>query len=226
MPLTDSQQFERLRGALAELTEGLLALHSAGKLHRDIKPSNVLVTSAGRVVLVDFGLVQDVGAFDSSTNEEGEIAGTLAYMAPEQAAGKTLTPAGDWYAVGVILFQALTGRLPYETRGLRLMADKQRNDAPPVIGLASSAPPDLAQLCQMLLHRSPAARPSGSQVRDRLHGIAPTPLAPAPAAQQTASTVFIGRQAQLARLRQAADLGARRRLSFTSMGARAWARVG
>ncbi|HEV8062828.1 MAG TPA: protein kinase [Gemmataceae bacterium] len=206
-PLVDNNQFERLRGALTELTEGLLALHGAGKLHRDIKPSNVLVTSAGRVVLLDFGLVQDVGSFESSTHEEGEIAGTLAYMAPEQAAGKALTPAGDWYAVGVILFQALTGRLPFETRGLRLMADKQRYDAPAVSGLSPIAPPDLAQLCQMLLQRSPVARPSGSHVRDQLRGIAPTPVAPAPAAEQTASTVFIGRQAQLARLRQAADLG-------------------
>ena len=206
-PLTVGEQFERLRAALAELADGLLALHAAGKLHRDIKPSNVLVTNAGRVVLLDFGLVQELSALNVSSPEEGEIAGTLAYMAPEQAAGKALSPAGDWYAVGVILFQALTGRLPFETRGIQLLGDKQRRDAPAVVSLAPTAPPDLAQLCQLLLHRTPGSRPTGAQVRDQLRGSAATPLSEPPAGEANAPTVFVGRQPQLDRLREAAELG-------------------
>src|SRR4029077_6280692 len=115
--------YERLRAALGELTEGLFALHAAGKLHRDIKPSNVLVTSAGRVVLLDFGLVQDQGSLDAQAPDDEGIAGTLGYMAPEQAAKKALSPASDWYAVGVMLFQALAGRLPFEARGMELLAE-------------------------------------------------------------------------------------------------------
>ena len=199
-PLATREQFERLRAALAGLSEGLQALHGAGKLHRDIKPSNVLVTRTGRVVLLDFGLVQDRAA----PNEEGEIAGTLAYMAPEQAAGKTLTPAGDWYAVGVILFQALTGRLPFETLGRRLLAEKQNLDAPLVSSIAPTAPPDLAHLCQQLLQRVPDLRPTGAQVRELLGGA--TSDQALPGDEFLSSSIFIGRTEQLARLRAAVEL--------------------
>ena len=199
-PLTTREQFERLRVALAGLTEGLQALHASGKLHRDIKPSNLLVTRTGRVVLLDFGLVQDLAA----ANEEGEIAGTLAYMAPEQAAGKALSPAGDWYAVGVILFQALTGRLPYESLGRRLLTEKQTFDAPSVSAIAPTAPPDLVRLCQQLLQRSPELRPTGTKVRACLGG--GNPGYEAQADEVATPEVFVGRTEQLARLRAAVEL--------------------
>ena len=93
-------------------TSGLAALHAAGKIHRDVKPSNVLVDDTGRAVLLDFGVVAElpVSAFDDKL-----IIGTVSYMAPEQARGDAVGPAADWYALGVVLFQALTG--PTAARG-------------------------------------------------------------------------------------------------------------
>ena len=85
-----------LRAALPQIVEGVMAIHGAGKLHRDLKPSNVLVTRAGRVVILDFGIAAELatstGAFQSV--EEG-VVGTVAYMAPEQVRGSAL-PASDW----------------------------------------------------------------------------------------------------------------------------------
>ncbi len=124
----------RLRATFRQLAQGVKALHDAGKLHRDLKPGNVLVRPDGRVVLLDFGLVAEldgeaaapgpVGASPddaqggrSYQSTDRQIAGTAAYMSPEQAGGRPLTQASDWYAVGVMLYHALTGRLPIEGRG-------------------------------------------------------------------------------------------------------------
>ena len=89
----------RLRGALPQLVRGLMALHAAGKIHRDVKPSNVMVSTAGRVVLMDFGLAID--AVDAS---EESLIGTPHYMAPEQITGQNVGPPADYYAfhIGLI----------------------------------------------------------------------------------------------------------------------------
>ncbi len=98
----------RLRHALRELAEGLHHLHLAGKLHRDIKHNNVLVTAEGQVKLLDYGLVIEL----DEQGTEQHIPGVYAFMAPERVDGRRATPASDWYSVGVMLYHALTGRLP------------------------------------------------------------------------------------------------------------------
>ena len=191
----------RLRAVFRQIAEGLSFLHLSNKLHRDVKPSNVMVTGEGRVVIVDFGLVSDIR--DESAARS--VFGTPAYMAPEQAAGQAAGTAGDWYSVGVMLYQALTGRLPPPDAGLP-------GDAVPGV------PDDLDRLCGELLAPVPERRPTGREVRRRLSAEAPGADAAALPATTglddrtvAAEASFVGRAAQLGELRgalRAADAGA------------------
>ncbi|HUQ08554.1 MAG TPA: AAA family ATPase [Kofleriaceae bacterium] len=186
---------ERLRDVLRQLAAGLGALHATGKVHRDIKPSNVLVTHAGRVVLVDFGLVTESRAAVAS---DPSIVGTAAYMAPEQAASRPVGPAADWYAVGCILFEALTGRLPFEGTTIEILMHKLEVEAPLPSQLAS-VPADLDALCGELLRRDADQRPRADEVLRALR-------ADQPRAQGTLppqGTVFVGREAELEALERA-----------------------
>jgi hypothetical protein len=195
-PPADRVDLDRLRKALPQLAEGVLALHAAGKLHRDIKPSNVMVTREGRVVLLDFGLVAEIGPAHSHTID---AVGTPAYMSPEQVAGRPLTEASDWYNVGALLFQSLTGQLPFSGPAPEVMRRKQESEPLPPRALAPDVPGDLDALCRDLLRRDPAQRPSGAEVMRRLRGtpaaVVPAPTPPAP--------LFVGREAQLEALRDA-----------------------
>lgn len=156
----------RLRESLRQLVQGLIGLHSSGHLHRDIKPSNVLVEPGGRVVILDFGLVVDVE--NEASLQSRVIAGTPAYMSPEQAAGLPLTRASDWYSVGVMLYEALTGTQPYAGSYLKILADKQCTDPVRASDVASHVAADLDELCHVLLARDPSRRPSGEEVLDLL----------------------------------------------------------
>jgi hypothetical protein len=156
----------RLRMVLPQLLAGIEAVHSAGKLHRDLKPSNVLVTPGGRAVLLDFSLAADLHAGGvGQTLHDNAVSGTPAYMAPEQAAGDAASTASDLYAVGVMLFEALTGRLPFVGRSHDVLVDKQRSAAPAVLSYCPQAPPDLAACCDALLQRDSATRPSCSALK-------------------------------------------------------------
>src|SRR5712692_9062001 len=187
----------RLRRALPQLAEGVLALHDAGKLHRDIKPSNVLVTREGRVVLLDFGLVAELDPPQTHTRDQG---GTPAYMSPEQVAGLPLTEASDWYNVGAMLYQALTGRLPFSGPAPEVMRRKQQGEPAPPHELAPGVPRDLDELCRDLLRRDPASRPAGREVLRALMGSSAAILAPS---FPPGPALFVGREHHLEALRDA-----------------------
>lgn len=163
----DPERWIRLRDALRQLSDGLCALHAMGKLHRDLKPSNVLVTAAGKVVILDFGIVMDMSA-DTDHHTFENMVGTPAYMAVQQALGEQASPADDWYSVGVMLYEALTGRLPFEGTALQVLTRKQREDPPLPRTIAANVPADLEKLCMQLLRRVPCERPSGPDVLKRL----------------------------------------------------------
>jgi hypothetical protein len=195
---------ERLRSALTELAEGLVALHSADRLHRDIKPSNVLVTKEGRVVLLDFGLASMLEKHGLYQSIERHVVGTAAYMSPEQARSSPLTPATDLYSMGVMLYESLTGRLPFEGGWLQVLFDKQHSDPVAPRELVPSVPEDLNLLCVQLLRTDPDRRPTARDVLDRLgsqrqRGRADLPLTRI----SPVAACFEGRESHLARLDEA-----------------------
>ncbi|MBK9036319.1 MAG: protein kinase [Myxococcales bacterium] len=178
----------RLRESLRQLAQGLDVLHRAGKVHRDLKPSNVLVTRKGRVVVLDFGLVRDAVIAQVT---DAAVVGTAAYMAPEQAMTPAVMPAADCYSVGVMLFEALTGRLPFEGRAIEILMRKQQATATPVARFGP-VPADLARLCDELLALDPERRPTAADIVARLStrtARAPDRVAP-----------FVGRAPELAAL--------------------------
>jgi serine/threonine protein kinase len=196
---SDSTQLYRLRSGLLQLAAGLNALHQMGNLHRDIKPSNVLVTGEGRVVILDFGLITELSNKD--LDQTLSLVGTPAYMSPEQAAQLKITEASDWYSVGVMLYEALTGRRPFAGQLLEVLNKKQKYEPPPPSELVRDTPPDLDNLCRDLLRRDPQSRPSGKEVLERLGmtGATPSPVEPA----VVHDAPFVGRQIHLAALTEA-----------------------
>jgi tetratricopeptide (TPR) repeat protein len=184
----------KLRACIAQLAQAIAALHEAGRLHRDIKPSNVLVARDGRVVLVDFGTIGIIGGGDTDKLRVG----TPAYAPPEQG---DYGPASDWYAFGVVLYQLLTGGLPFLGSSRAMMFDKTRYDAQPVRARKPDAPADLAALCDALLRRDPSARPTASDVLHRLQ-VAPRRRWPRATSRDI---TLVGREPALATLRAAFD---------------------
>jgi len=195
---------DRLRPLLRQLATGVAALHRRGMQHRDLKPSNVLVTPAGRVVILDFGLVSER---HGRRSDAAQIVGTVEYMAPEQAAGLPTSPASDWYSVGVMLFEALTGELPFSGTLLEMLTQRIEQDAPSVRARNPEVPTDLAALCMALLARDPEHRPSDAEVLALLGsdlGASSTSLSlDATRSGAHASAVLVGRNDELARLAEA-----------------------
>jgi len=160
---------DRLRSVFRQLATAIEALHEKGLVHCDLKPSNVLVTSEARLVIVDFGDLKHVG--EKSLEEKTELVGTPNYMSPEQAGQLPVTGASDWYSVGVMLYEALTGRLPFSGELLEVIKNKRSLDPLPPVEVAPGIPKDLSDLCMHLLERDPPKRPTGQEVLQLLeHG--------------------------------------------------------
>jgi hypothetical protein len=202
LPIARHFDEARLRGAAVQLAEGLIALHEASKVHCDIKPSNVLVTNDGRVVLLDFGLAADIDGREHK--ERVEVVGTIHYMAPEQAAGRQPGPPADWYAFGVVLFEALTGTTPFTGSSMEVLMNKQHKRPPPARTINPAVPEDLDALCTDLLRFNPSERPTGPQFLRRLGVRAdkrPSSVSALSLGSASASALFVGRERELHELR-------------------------
>lgn len=193
---------KRLRRCLSGLCQGLIALHSAGKVHRDVKPSNVRVTEEGRAVLLDFGVVADKKIPERSDIQD--IAGTILYMAPEQIDAYSIGPESDWYAVGVMLYQALTGVVPFNGCPSEILIAKQLTDPIKPRHINPVVPEDLENLCLSLLSRDPRSRPSVSEIIEAVELSERDTYSPSTSAytQTNKEDLFIGRKEELELLRQ------------------------
>jgi len=196
----------RLREASIGLLDGVLAIHASGRLHRDIKPSNVMVTPEGRVVLLDFGVVGELGK--GGERVEDLVLGTPAYMAPEQARASLVGPPADFYAIGVMLYEALTGQLPFDGAPEEVLYAKQQGRPRPPSEIVDGVPADLGALCLDLLSPSPQDRPEGPEILDRLRAARPGDgvrigrRSLRPSTTTGSSRAFVGREAELSVLRQ------------------------
>lgn len=200
---TADERVGRCRGALAQLAGALGAIHARGKIHRDVKPSNVLVADDGRVTVLDFGLVHDVRSADSAASSEAALGGTIAYMAPEVASGAKLGPSADWYSTGVMLYEALTGRLPFPGSPIESLFQRGRITPTRPTLLVPEIPAELDDLVVALLDPSPERRPGAAAVAACARaGAAVEDAAPAPE-RPAGEGVLIGRDAELAALDEA-----------------------
>ncbi len=154
---------ERLVSCIGQLVGALSALHIAYFVHRDVKPANLRVTSDARLVLLDLGTAAEL----SDLEEPGVGVGTPAYMAPEQATGEPIGRAADFYALGVVLYEVLTGVLPHPDAEHRPMV-KLVDHVVPVRSLVSTAPQPLSDLTSALLSREPHSRPTSREILARL----------------------------------------------------------
>jgi serine/threonine-protein kinase len=126
---------------IRQIADGLDYAHARGLVHRDIKPQNILVDNNGNLKVVDFGIAK--GISDSNLTEAGTGMGTVHYVSPEQARGEPATPSSDVYSTGVVLYEMLTGELPYQAEDPIATAMKHL-DEPRVVGAVLNAPGFLA----------------------------------------------------------------------------------
>lgn len=158
----------RLRDALSQLACGMAVLHRANKVHSDIKPSNIVIESSGRLVLLDFGIAIDISEDRHLLSDR--ILGTVSHMAPEQIDPSATSPASDCYAVGILMYEALTGTRPFPGQTFKEVLELKNTRQPRLPGrVADGIPADLERLCLELLAIEPAARPSATDILHRLN---------------------------------------------------------
>jgi eukaryotic-like serine/threonine-protein kinase len=162
---------------IEQACEGLHYAHRHGVIHRDVKPGNLLRTREGIVKLADFGIAK--ATEQSSITQVGSVLGTAAYLAPEQARGEEAGPPADMYALGVVAYQLISGRLPYEANSLTELALSQQQQAPPMLDtLVAAVTAELADAVAISLALDPReryenARDMGRALRDGANGISP-----------------------------------------------------
>jgi serine/threonine-protein kinase len=163
---------------MEQTARALHAAHEDGLVHRDVKPGNLLITPSGKVKITDFGIARV--ADQVALTATGQVMGTVQYLAPEQATGKQATPSTDIYSLGIVAYEALTGRRPFTGESQMVIAMAQINDKPPAMG------EDIDQRVQDLvlscLAKKPNQRPGSAldlsnrarALRLQLEGISPT----------------------------------------------------
>jgi serine/threonine-protein kinase len=181
---------------LEQACRGLDYAHRNGVVHRDVKPGNLLRSHEGVVKLADFGIAK--AAEDSEITKTGSVLGTAAYLSPEQARGEKAGPPADLYALGVVSYQLLTGRLPYEAASLTDLARLQEAGVPPSPSqIDPDIPAALGEAVLRALHPVPEARYEGAlemgdALQNGLRGIAPEPTDATLALDPTSATRMLG----------------------------------
>lgn len=166
----------RVAEILAEAAGALAAAHAVGLVHRDVKPANLLLTADGRVKLTDFGIAEALRAPGAAP--EGFVLGTPYYLAPEQATAAPTTPATDVYGLGVMGYEMLAGRRPFDGAPLEVVAAHREQPPPPLPGESGA----VGELVTAMLAKDPAARPAADEVARRARELAGhSGVAPAPA---------------------------------------------
>jgi serine/threonine-protein kinase len=185
----------------AQAAAGLDAAHRIGLVHRDVKPGNILIGADGLVKITDFGIAHAAGS--APITGPGLVMGTTQYMAPERIAGGQATPASDLYALGILIYECLTGLPPYDGGTAEVMAGHLYLPMPP---LPAGVPPELGELITRLTAKDPAARLSdaaeaaaiATRLRDALAADAGlTVAAPAYAGAATGSHAGAGAAADV-----------------------------
>ena len=168
-----------------QLADALAAAHAQGVIHRDLKPSNVVLSPDGRAKVLDFGIARLVPAgADMSASVPGTIGvglvGTPGYAAPEQYLSRNVDGRADLYALGVMIYEMITGRRPFPgTDAVLLATAVLRDDAPPLTASGMWVPPTLEALVARLLQRDPNKRPSsGDEVLVELSPVRDTESSP------------------------------------------------
>jgi eukaryotic-like serine/threonine-protein kinase len=183
-------EVEQAVAIIEQACEGLHYAHRHGVVHRDVKPGNLLRSRTGEVKLADFGIAK--ATEQSSITQVGSVLGTAAYLAPEQARGEEAGPRADLYALGVVAYQLISGRLPYEAASLTELALKQQREEPPLLDtLVAAVCPELAEAIALALALDPreryqTAREMGRAISDGADGISPLQSSGTAVARQVA----------------------------------------
>jgi hypothetical protein len=176
-----------------QVAEALEEAHAAGIVHRDVKPGNLMLTPAGDVKVMDFGIAAAAWAVRITTS--GLVLGTPSYLAPEQAKGEKTTPASDVYALGAVLYEMVAGHPPFVAESpVAVALAHVREDPPPLHQVAEGVPPNLAAASMAALAKDPAERPASAAAFASMLRESTLPLPPIDASEETTPLAPVARE--------------------------------